>query len=75
MRVVRFEVGDLVTYKTFAPGEIHNRPDRIFKIILCKEERCTLEQVSNGQVLRISFLYRLLRKLTDAEKILYGTGT
>ena len=71
---MKFEIGDLVNFKFLEPGQVHDRPDRIFQIILCKEERCTLKQLHSGRVQPTNYLYRMLRKLTNAEKILYGKG-
>lgn len=40
---MKFEVGDIVTFTSLEPGEIHNRPDRIFEIVLCKEQRSSIK--------------------------------
>lgn len=71
---MKFKIGDIVTFKALEPGEVHTRPDRIYEIVLCKEERCTIKQVHSGRVQPTSYLYRMLRPLTNAEKILYGKG-
>ena len=71
---MKFEVGDIVTFKALEPGEINTRRDRIFQIVQCKEERCSIKQVHSGRVQPTSYLYRHLRHLTNAEKILYGEG-
>ena len=65
------QIGDLVTLKKFNTNDMLNLK-AIYEVLVINPHYVSIKQISNNKIVRKGFMPRELRKVTPAEKVLFG---
>lgn len=65
------QIGDIVTINGYNTKQMLDRK-AIYEILVINPTYISLKQLDNNKVVRRGFMLRELRKVTPAEKVLFG---